>query len=451
MGISNYPVSFSPSTFQVYSPTATTLAFTTSVDLPSGCSIYVEYPSAASNLAITSTPLKINNVTASTSPGAANGNNSYNVVTGTAINVNSDLLLSANITSPSVMDTYSFVKVIIYKGSTVYLSSTNSITMLVSTVNSISVTLLPSPAMAGSTASYSITLAITVPHPANFYLEAYLPGDVSYASTGSSCSGACNSTVSSSNSSYFKVNVTNSAPSSTGHTLTLVLTATFTNPRAVGAGMLWNLTTSTISPANLITSSQSYPTISDPNSLTASFLSDSYFKGSTSPVKVSFTFSNNPVQGDILELFISTNTYYQGNTSVSCSPYFGSCSRNPNSTTALLIVTIVPDVSIITNKTLSLVLEGLVSGTNVADSIAVKRTNASRSLIEEGTLSYQVSCRDGSTTSILNNCMTCLSNGSCIECYTQSGFYLSSSLVCVTDCGKATSYLAFSSNSSYTC
>lgn len=144
------------------------------------------------------------------------------------------------------MNTYNFVQVFITYNNIIYLSSTTTMSLEVNSVNSISPILTPSPSKAAATASYTIDLPMTVPHPEYFYLSVYLPSDVSYTSTGSSCSGACNSTVLSSNSSYFRVNVTNPSPNVTGHLLSVTLTATFTNPRAIGNGMLWNLSTSTI-------------------------------------------------------------------------------------------------------------------------------------------------------------------------------------------------------------
>ena len=93
-GISNYPMTFAPSSLQVYtSSVLTTITLTTNISLPQGCSIYVEYPSATAALAIAGTPLKINSATSSTSPGTNNLNYSYTVTTGPVINPNDQLTL----------------------------------------------------------------------------------------------------------------------------------------------------------------------------------------------------------------------------------------------------------------------------------------------------------------------------------------------------------------------
>lgn len=103
-----------------------------------------------------------------------------------------------------------------------------------------------------------------------------------------------------------------------------------------------------------------------------------------------------------------------------------------------------------TSNTLSLVLEGVVSGSAIVESIVVRSLNGSGAEMDLGTLLYLLSCRDSSNTSSLNNCRTCYANGSCVSCYSADGFYLNASS-CVTDCGYATAFLTYPSNSSFIC
>lgn len=169
IGISNYPVTFLPASFVVYTDTPTTLSLNTSIDIPSGSIIYVEYPTQASSLSVSATPLQVNGLNRTAAP-VISSNNSYTVTTASAITANSTIMLSATIRSPSSMASYQYVKIIISFGSTVYLSSTNTIEMLVDSVSGLAATITPNPAVAGAKAAYTINMAISVPHPSTFYL-----------------------------------------------------------------------------------------------------------------------------------------------------------------------------------------------------------------------------------------------------------------------------------------
>lgn len=63
-------------------------------------------------------------------------------------------------------------------------------------------------------------------------------------------------------------------------------------------------------------------------------------------------------------------------------------------------------------------------------------------MMDSGVLIYSISCIDSALSSVPNNCKTCHSNGSCIDCQTTYGFYLNGS-VCVSNCGLATSYYSY--------
>ena len=65
-------------------------------------------------------------------------------------------------------------------------------------------------------------------------------------------------------------------------------------------------------------------------------------------------------------------------------------------------------------------------------------------------MQYQLSCKDGSSVTILNNCRTCYSDKSCIDCYTKDGFYLADG-ACVTSCGDATSFESYDNSASGIC
>jgi proprotein convertase subtilisin/kexin type 5 len=121
------------------------------------------------------------------------------------------------------------------------------------------------------------------------------------------------------------------------------------------------------------------------------------------------------------------------------------------------MVTIIPNLTSIVNKTLSLVLEGVVSGSNMIDYVPVSTYTSANAIIDTGTMLYELSCRDNTTATILNNCKTCFTNHSCIDCYLTLGFYLNGS-ICVSSCGLATYYpnnvtgtCTLCTNNCYTC
>lgn len=120
------------------------------------------------------------------------------------------------------------------------------------------------------------------------------------------------------------------------------------------------------------------------------------------------------------------------------------------SSAGLLAIVIRPNILDIINNVLTLTLSGLISGDKMYGSITVSSKSSGGAYIDQGTLIYQHSCLDGSNQSLINNCKTCYTNGSCIDCYTESGYYMNSS-VCVTECGLVTNYLYYANNSTKRC
>jgi len=348
------------------------------------------------------------------------------------------------------MGSFNYIVLRVQKGSTVYMESATSMYLYVNTVVSLPIGLTAVNSIAGATSGYTISMTLSVPHPSSFYVQVDLPGDVGYTSSAASCSGNCSSSITgTSNFTSFIITATNSQPTQTNQVVTFNLAAAFTNARSVGTSLPWNFTTKTITPTNTITFSSSAPTINNPNSLTISMLSDSYYKNNTNPVKISFGFTNNLMSGDYIQMRFNTLTYSEY-TTVNCSLIFGTCSKSSASTSGLLVINIVPNLSSITSKTLSLTLEGVISGSNIVDSVPVSSYTNAGNLIDTGYMQYQLSCKDSATVTILNNCRTCYTNKSCIDCYTSLGFYLNAS-ACVSSCGVATSYLSYDNSASGVC
>ena len=68
--------------------------------------------------------------------------------------------------------------------------------------------------------------------------------------------------------------------------------------------------------------------------------------------------------------------------------------------------------------------------------------------METGKISYQISCSFAAA--LPNQCKTCNTDGTCITCYSQSGYYLDVN-ICVTHCGNSSQYLRFADNTTSIC
>jgi len=243
------------------------------------------------------------------------------------------------------MGTYDYVIVRITVSSTLYILSNSAMSLAVDSVSSMPVTITPAIPKTGETSAYTIDMTVTVPHPLSFLVRVTLPSDVRFTISGASCTGNCSSTVTSLNSSAFQLTASDSQSGNTGHNLTFTLAATFTNPRAMGASSLWSILTATSSPSSTITTSTAAPTITTPNTLTAAFLTDSYYINSTKVVKMSFTFTNSLQSGDRLLWMAPTTTYSEYST-IACSPIFGICIKEAAlSTSSTLVVSIIPNLT----------------------------------------------------------------------------------------------------------
>jgi proprotein convertase subtilisin/kexin type 5 len=68
-------------------------------------------------------------------------------------------------------------------------------------------------------------------------------------------------------------------------------------------------------------------------------------------------------------------------------------------------------------------------------------------MIDNGTMPYNISCRESAILS--KSCRRC-SNTSCYDCYVVNGFYLNGT-TCVTSCGDATKFMSYANVTNGTC
>lgn len=119
-GISHFPCVLSPASLTVYSVVSTQVALTTTVDLPAGSLIYVEYPASATELAVGSTPLTVSGISQAVA-GSVHANNSYSLTTNQTILANSSITLTASIRTPSSVGTYNYLILRVTYATTMYL------------------------------------------------------------------------------------------------------------------------------------------------------------------------------------------------------------------------------------------------------------------------------------------------------------------------------------------
>ena len=98
-------------------------------------------------------------------------NNSCSLATTSDITPTSTLVLSANLTSPPSMGSFNYVVVRIYSGSTLYLESSSSMFLYVNSVLSLPISIVAATPKTGALSGYTLTLTLSVPHPASFLVQ----------------------------------------------------------------------------------------------------------------------------------------------------------------------------------------------------------------------------------------------------------------------------------------
>lgn len=369
------------------------LTFTSTIPIPIFTNFSIEFPSNVSSIAPNTNLFAING-----SAKAINGNPNtlgtvVTFVSGFAVAIGDIVSISIPLKTPSNIGTYSFVKLIVSYNSTNYLSSQNSLFLNVNAVSSMGLSLTPVTSIAGSLSSYILILYLTIPHSNSFIVQIDVPLDTTFNSTNSSCT-SCSSSIVTKNSTSIEFTAINSGgTSATSITFTL---SSFVNPRSTGSSLSWGISTKTVTGSNLISYQTITAAISSPNTLTAVLSkSDSYYRNNTSPVKMTFKFTNSLASGDSIQFSTTTDVYSAvSSTSVTCSSIYGVCTLVSSSNVTVIKIT--PDVSSIINNTYFVILEGLISGSSsnylFTYNIYVTTMTSNSSSMDSGTMTYNVSC-----------------------------------------------------------
>jgi hypothetical protein len=243
--------------------------------------------------------------------------------------------------TPANLGTYSYINLTIVKEGNIYEECVGTLQLAVTKASAVDFTLAPTGTTAamstGATTIYRFTMKTYIPHPSTFFLLISLPIDTSYIynNTGqiSTCIGNCNSAVRTPNSTLLNITMINPNSSLTSFTFTL---GNFVNPRSLGRGMLWNLSTFNVTGPQIGSGSAAIE-ITLASVLNASLARNRrYFKSNTDPIELYVSLANKLITGDFMLLQFGSDSY-TANTTLTCTKAFN-CSATNQTTANILVV-----------------------------------------------------------------------------------------------------------------
>jgi hypothetical protein len=253
-------------------------------------------------------------------------------------------VITASFRSPALLNTYYYVNLQI-NNTVPYIQCLNQLTINVNIPSTMPANIFALTPTTAQQSSYNITITYTVPHPATFYLSVDLPSDTTYVGAVGLCSPNCSVSGFTSNGSQVTLSINNPNPNSDTIFTQSLTVSTFINRRFVGTGTSANITTYVNSSiTGLITKQSALIAITSPG-LLIGYLDPnvSYTRNNSAIVDLFLNLTVPIVSGDYFLITMDRTTYDGAN--AGCSLYFGSCAADPLSTTNVLIIRIVPNVS----------------------------------------------------------------------------------------------------------
>jgi len=357
---SSFNLNISPSSFYVYNSASSTVSYKNQVFIPAGVVFTYIFPSAISGL--TFNPVL---VYANSSLQSVNQSSASQATQTLTFQYNSDIPIGTNISisfilkTPANMGTYNYINLTISNADNIYEQCVGYLQLsvtLASPINfSIEMTGISSNQSTGALDIYQFTMITFIPHPSNFNLLISFPSDTSY-SNGYNCNGPCNATTNMVNGSTISVAMLNPNASTTF----IFKLGYFTNPRNIGQGMTWNM--STYSGESQIGSGSAAVNIQLASQLSGSLsLNYNYYRGNTNIVVFYVTLFNKLKNGDYFLIQFGSDTYtVRPSTSISCTT-LSSCSVTNQSTANVLVVLGYPTINQISMQQLTIVIDGLIS------------------------------------------------------------------------------------------
>lgn len=269
--ITNLPVTLTPSTFTVYTFTSINISFTCPLNIPALSTFTLVFPSDITQLTPPTQPLIVNNssVLLTSSPSTFGSTVAFSNMN--AISMNSSIIITLSLRTPTYISTFPSIQLSVTQNNNTYLQSLSNMLVQVTVPGVMPVAIAPYYSLTGASSPYLITLTLSIPHPGVFTVEVSVGNDAKFISGGASCTSVC-SGISPVGLNGFSVTVNNPYANSTSPVNIDLNISTFTNSRNIGPGLLWNITTKTIS-TDEISFQSSFPTISTPNLLSGALKS----------------------------------------------------------------------------------------------------------------------------------------------------------------------------------
>jgi len=315
------------------------------IPLPANSNFTLTFPGELSQLTCGAQPLFINGTQQPISNLVINSTaNSISFTRGSAIAINSNLLIAVSFRSPSLLNTYYYVNLII-NNTVPYIQCLNQLSVNVNIPSTMPVGIVALTPTTAQQSSYNITITYTVPHPGMFYLSIDLPSDTTYVAAVGLCSPNCSVSGFTSNGSQVTLTINNPNANSTIIFTQTYTVSTFVNRRFVAAGTAANISTFiSNSTTGVITKQSALISITSPGLLIGYLDPNVYYTRNNSAVVDLFLNLTVPLLSGDYFLIAMDRTTYDG-VNVGCSLYFGTCTADPLSTTNVLIIKIVPNVS----------------------------------------------------------------------------------------------------------
>ena len=334
-----------PNAFSLYSTYQLNISLSTPIPLPANSNFSLSFPAELSQLTCSAQPLFINGIQQAISNLLINSTaNTISFTRSTAITVNSMLVVAITFRSPALLNTYYYVNLQI-NNTVPYIQCLNQLTINVNISSTMPASIVALTPTTAQQSSYNITLTYTVPHPATFYLSIDLPSDTTYVAAVGLCSPNCSVSGFASNGSQVTLAINNPNPNSTTIFTQTYTVSTFINRRFVAAGASANITTFVnTTTAGVITKQSALIAITSPG-LLVGYLDPnvSYTRNNSAIVDLFLNLTVPILSGDYFLITMDRTTYDGFN--VGCSLFFGTCTADPLSTTNVLIIKIIPNVS----------------------------------------------------------------------------------------------------------
>ncbi len=214
--ITNLSITMTPSTFTVYTYTSVNISFVSPVEIPALSTFLLTFPSDVTQITAASQSLTVNSSSALLNSTPTTTGSTVTFYNAQIIALGSSLTITLSLRSPTYVQTFAYVQLLVSQNSAVYIQSLATMTIQVTLPGVMPVSIEPADPITGGNSSYQITLTLTIPHPSIFTTIVDFGSDVKFNSVGATCTSAtlCNS-LSAIGNNTLTFSVNNPSPNST--------------------------------------------------------------------------------------------------------------------------------------------------------------------------------------------------------------------------------------------